>query len=263
MWFSSSAGVNTSLSSMKSTSSASSTCASAKCPMRTLAITGMVTVSIIRRSHPRDAAFLADVGRHALERHYRAGAGLLGDARLLGRSDVHDHTALEHLRQSHLHAPQVVLLTASLIALLTIGRIHVPSPPSRLSLRLKSLLQKFLAVSDLESRRIDHHKSSLPTSQQLPFRIPNLALVEELPAVALALEGLDNNFLIHADRAQVFDRELRGDCAHIAKPANLAHGFVQHGGDDSSVDKPGSTLILRAQPEAAHDAQALFIAVER
>src|SRR3989454_12721179 len=112
------------------------------------------------------------------------------------------------------------------------------SPPSRLSLRLKSLLQKFLAVSDLESRRIDHHKYSLPTSQQLPFRIPNLALVEELPAVALALKGLDNNFLIHADRAQVFDRDLRGDCAHVAKPANLAHGFVQHGGDDSSVDKP-------------------------
>ena len=87
--------------------------------------------------------------------------------------------------------------------------------------------------------------------------------MEELPAVAMALEGLDNNFLIHADRAQVFDRELRGDCAHVAKPANLAHGFVQHGGDDSSVDKPGSTLILRAQPEAAHDAQALIIVVER
>ena len=48
-WFSSSAGVSTSLSSMKSTSSASSTCASAKWPMRTLAITGMVTVCMISR----------------------------------------------------------------------------------------------------------------------------------------------------------------------------------------------------------------------
>src|SRR3989442_9971243 len=216
-----------------------------------------------RRSHPRDAAFLADVGRHALERHHRAGSRLLGDARLLGRGEVPDHTAIYLLLQSVLHAPQVVLLTASLIALLTIARIHVPSPPNRLFLRLKSLLQKFLAVSNLESGRIDHHKSSLPTSQQLPFRIPNLAPVKELTAVALALEGLDNNFLIHADRAQVFDRELRSDCAHVAKPANLAHGFVQHGGDDSSVDKPGSTLILRAQPEAAHDAQALIIVVER
>src|SRR5882762_6701492 len=49
MWFSSSAGVNTSLSSMKSTSSACSTSASAKCPMRTLAITGIVTVAMISR----------------------------------------------------------------------------------------------------------------------------------------------------------------------------------------------------------------------
>ncbi len=49
MWFSSSAGVSTSLSSMKSTSSAWSTCASAKWPMRALAITGMLTVSMISR----------------------------------------------------------------------------------------------------------------------------------------------------------------------------------------------------------------------
>src|ERR1700687_1920267 len=49
MWFSSSAGVNTSLSSIKSTSSACSTSASAKCPMRTLAITGIVTVAMISR----------------------------------------------------------------------------------------------------------------------------------------------------------------------------------------------------------------------
>src|SRR5713226_3757508 len=49
MWFSSSAGVSTSLSSIKSTSSACSTSASAKCPMRTLAITGIVTVVMISR----------------------------------------------------------------------------------------------------------------------------------------------------------------------------------------------------------------------
>src|SRR2546425_475335 len=55
MWFSSSAGVSTSLSSMKSTSSACSTSASAKCPMRTLAITGIVTVAMISRITLMDA----------------------------------------------------------------------------------------------------------------------------------------------------------------------------------------------------------------
>ena len=56
----------------------------------------------LRVGHPRDAAVAADVGGHALERHHRAGAGVLGDLRLLGRDDVHDHAALEHLGQTGL-----------------------------------------------------------------------------------------------------------------------------------------------------------------
>ena len=41
----------------------------------------------------------ADVSRDALERHHRARAGILRDPRLLRSGDVHDHAALEHLRQ--------------------------------------------------------------------------------------------------------------------------------------------------------------------
>ena len=47
--------------------------------------------------HPRDAAGGADVGRDPLQRHHRDRPGLLGDPRLLGGGDVHDHPALEHL----------------------------------------------------------------------------------------------------------------------------------------------------------------------
>ena len=50
-------------------------------------------------AHARDAACGADVGRNALECHDGAGARLLGDACLLGRGDVHDDAALEHLRE--------------------------------------------------------------------------------------------------------------------------------------------------------------------
>src|SRR4051812_27256227 len=52
--------------------------------------------------HPRDTARGADVGRHALQRHYGHGAGVLGDLRLLGRGHVHDHAALEHLGETGL-----------------------------------------------------------------------------------------------------------------------------------------------------------------
>ena len=75
--------------------------------MRALAITGIVTASWISRilegsRHARHAAVATDVGGHALERHHRAGAGVLGDARLIGVGDVHDHAALEHFGEATL-----------------------------------------------------------------------------------------------------------------------------------------------------------------
>ena len=63
-----------------------------------------------RWRHARHAAFLADVGGHALQRHHRAGAGLFGDLGLLGVGDVHDDAALQHLRQADLHAKRIVLI---------------------------------------------------------------------------------------------------------------------------------------------------------
>ena len=77
--------------------------------MRHFAMTGIVTASWISsilsgsdmRATPPSRA---DVGRNALERHHRDGAGILGDLRLLGVDDVHDHAALEHLGEAALDA---------------------------------------------------------------------------------------------------------------------------------------------------------------
>src|SRR3972149_4035722 len=44
----------------------------------------------------------------ALQPHHGEGARLLGDARLIGRRDVHDYAALEHLGQPHLHLPRAL-----------------------------------------------------------------------------------------------------------------------------------------------------------
>ncbi len=58
----------------------------------------------LRIGHAGHAAVAADVGGHALERHHRARARVLGDLRLLGRDDVHDDAALEHLGEARLDA---------------------------------------------------------------------------------------------------------------------------------------------------------------
>ena len=50
-----------------------------------------------RVAHTAHAARRTDVRGDALERHHRAGAGILGDFRLFRGGDVHDDAALEHL----------------------------------------------------------------------------------------------------------------------------------------------------------------------
>ncbi|EHM25040.1 hypothetical protein SPW_6547 [Streptomyces sp. W007] len=54
--------------------------------------------------HPGHAAVLADVGRDPLQGHDGHGARVLGDLRLFGVDDVHDHAALELLGHAALDA---------------------------------------------------------------------------------------------------------------------------------------------------------------
>jgi hypothetical protein len=55
-----------------------------------------------RVAHAGNPAVAANVRRDALERHHRRRAGVLRDPRLLGRDDVHDHAALQHLGEARL-----------------------------------------------------------------------------------------------------------------------------------------------------------------
>ena len=77
--------------------------------MRHFAITGIVTTfwmpsiidgSLMRATPP--SRRMSD--GHALERHHGRRARVLGDLRLLGRDDVHDDAAAQHLREPALDA---------------------------------------------------------------------------------------------------------------------------------------------------------------
>jgi hypothetical protein len=58
-----------------------------------------------RVAHARHPTGLANVGGHAFERHDGDGAGVFGNLRLIGRDDIHDDAALEHLGQTLLGRP--------------------------------------------------------------------------------------------------------------------------------------------------------------
>ena len=148
-WCSSSAGVSTSLSSMKSTPRASSTRASTKWPIRTFAITGIETVRWMPSitaiaAHARHAALAADVGGHPLEGHHRGGAGVLGDLRLLGRGHVHDHAALQHLGEADLQLEGLgaraaaAVAVAGLLRLLVLHRFLLPRELAREFLKFEA-----------------------------------------------------------------------------------------------------------------------------
>ena len=75
----------------------------------------MISLDELRVGHAGDAAFGADHGGHALERHDGDGAGLFGDACLLDVHDVHDDAALEHLGEADLQ-PETVFAALCLVA---------------------------------------------------------------------------------------------------------------------------------------------------
>jgi hypothetical protein len=55
--------------------------------------------------HAGHAPGRPDVGRYPLECHHGAGPGLLGDLGVLGRYDVHDDPAFQHLGEADFHRP--------------------------------------------------------------------------------------------------------------------------------------------------------------
>ena len=62
-----------------------------------------------RVRHAGHAPRRPDIGGDPLQRHDGAGAGVLGDLRMLRRYDIHDHPALQHLGETNLHRPGSLL----------------------------------------------------------------------------------------------------------------------------------------------------------
>jgi len=112
-------------------------------------------------------AFLADVRRHALQRHHRASASFFSDLRLFRVGDVHDYAALQHLGQADFHAPLIRTL-APVAAAVYFFRVHLASP-------LDLGISRRLLLRQIRSPRRNHHKSRSPSCQNFTGPIANLA----------------------------------------------------------------------------------------
>jgi len=86
---------------------------------------GLDALDHLRIAHAGDATITANVGRYPLEGHDGRRTRVFGDLGLVGRDHIHDHAALEHLREAPLHSerPGLVRLTHHL-AILKVALSH-------------------------------------------------------------------------------------------------------------------------------------------
>src|SRR5580693_2729547 len=226
MWFSSSAGVSTSLSSMKSTSSACSTSASAKCPMRTLAITGMVTVCMISRmilieairATPPSLRMSDGTRSRAMTAHAPAFSAILACSALVTSmmtpplSISARPTFTRHWFAIPSAAPLPFTFFASMSLLLSVQMSRCISRRQNSMYCLPLTAARFARGLFFLA---DHHKSSCAFGQHFTGAIANLSNEEQIASFYLRLVAFDDDLLVHFYGLQVLDRQFRGYRANL------------------------------------------------
>src|SRR5262252_670374 len=248
MWFSSSAGVSTSLSSMKSTSSACSTSASAKCPMRTLAITGIVTVSMISRMTLMDAI-------RATPPSLRMSEGTRS------RAITAQAPAFSAILACSAFVTSIITPPLSISARPTFTRhSFAVFPTFALPWPFPLPFIFFVSISfSLEPEKSqsrtpggnhglsNYHEPPTPARQQIPVSIVNLADAKPASSLLVLLPAAHNDLRIGWHRLAVFDAQLRGDGSFFRQFGNLAHHFIQQHGNHAAVDEARSARIARPE----------------
>src|SRR5882724_6047438 len=235
---------------MKSTSRACNTSASTKCPMRTLAITGIVTVAIISRitlidamrATPPSLRMSEGTRSSAMTAQAPAFSAILACSALVTSmmTPPLSISARPTLTRHSLAAfafpfPLPFTFFESISLLLWISNSSLPSP-SKLLLHRPILL----------FRLSDNHEPSLAPRQNIPRRIPYFADLEQIPSALRLFKRLDYDFFLHIDWFYVVHGQLRGDRPRIPEPAYFSHRLIQHQRDDPTMSHATTALIARS-----------------
>src|ERR1700688_4384007 len=247
---------------MKSTSRACNTSASAKWPMRTLAITGMFTVFMISRMILMDAMRatppslrMSEGTRSSAITAQAPACSAICACSALVTSIITPPLSISasptFTRHSFAAFPLPLPFTffASMLLLLFAIRFRNSGPSVPLWLN-------FLRVAD-------NHKAPLAARQYVSCHIPNLASVKQVSSLLLRLPAFYDDLILHVDRLQILHVQLRGHRAHLAKPANLAHHFIQQRGNNSAMGHSAAALIPFAQNKPSDNAALPVVLLKR
>src|SRR5260370_27843195 len=241
---------------MKSTSSACKTSASIKCPMRTLAITGIVTVFMISRM------ILIDAMR-ATPPSLRMSEGTRSSA-ITAQAPAFSAICACSALVTSIITPPLSISAKPTFTRHSFAAFPFPLPFTFFT-SISLLLSRFFPrlprkrLNLLPCRFADDHKPSFASRQHIASGIPDLSAVEQISSLLLCLPALHHNFALHADGLQILHVELGGHRAHLAKPANSSHSLVQQRRNDSAMRHPAAALIPLAQNKSSHDATLLIL----
>src|SRR6266403_1550006 len=203
---------------MKSTSSACKTSASAKWPMRTLAITGMVTVFMISRMILMEAM-------RATPPSLRMSEGTRSSAITAHAPAFSAIWACSALVTSIITPPLSISAKPTLTRHSLAALAPLPLPFTFLesiSLLLSKSFSK-LCASQLDFFGLaQNHKPRLAAGQDLASRIPYFADVKQIaPFLLRFFPTFHNNFVTHVHWLQILDAEFRGHRPCFAKAADF------------------------------------------
>src|SRR6266571_4299895 len=244
---------------MKSTSSACKTSASAKWPIRTLAITGIVTVFMISRITLIDAM-------RATPPSLRMSDGTRSSA------ITAQAPAFSAILACSAFVTSIITPPFSISARPTLTRhsfeplLPLPLPFGFFTSIL--LLPSLFKLSDGVSPSNlllwpEHHEPPFTASQHISILVSNLAAHEKVSSIHLRLAPFHHDLFVHGDGLQVFHTQLRRHRANFPETANFSHGFIQQQRDDSAMSKPRAALVSLTQHEPPHDLAILVVLLER
>lgn len=90
---------------------------------------------------------------------------------------------------------------------------------------------------------VKDNKDSLGTGHHSSIRLLNFSLMKELPAFTAEVAAFKKKGLMQRGWAQVIDLHVPGHGKHIQRTIEFAHGLIQKGRYDASVDIAGRPFV--------------------
>ncbi len=94
---------------------------------------------------------------------------------------------------------------------------------------------------------VDDDEEAFSAGEDGAFGVLQLGLVEEFATFAVEVAADEDERVVQRGWAQVVDLKMTGHGEDVEGAVELAHGLVEEGGDDASVDVAGRAFVVAGE----------------